>query len=269
MAILDTPERLQEFHRLFRNNYWQAGGGLSYSVGSFDVFASFTKYVWGTDTHDGQAYTVGATWYFGGAQVTRTRLFAILVRAETGSRPAAQAWEAFMKYRRGVIGLIGIAGLCVGTSLLACGDKFLVAGRGARFQRGGARATVLIYAPLSSVLRGELRDSSCRQRPEPRGLPAPPSPLPRKSSAGSCKESGPGVVLADIADAPTVEKYAPAGSSGPVILPVLNNASRQELAEARKTWGVALKSPASGDSLLDAVDEAVGLRAKAKKNGPP
>ena len=68
MSILDTPERLQEFHRLFRNNYWQAGGGFSYSIGSFDVFASFTKYVWGTDTHDGQAYTVGATWYFGGAR---------------------------------------------------------------------------------------------------------------------------------------------------------------------------------------------------------
>jgi hypothetical protein len=68
MSTLDTPERLQEFHRLFRNNYWQAGGGLSYSLGSFDVFASFTKYVWGTDTHDGQAYTVGATWYFGGAR---------------------------------------------------------------------------------------------------------------------------------------------------------------------------------------------------------
>ena len=65
---INTPERLQEFHRLFRNNYWQVGGGLSYSVGPFDVFASFTKYVWGTDTHDGQAYTVGATWYFGGAK---------------------------------------------------------------------------------------------------------------------------------------------------------------------------------------------------------
>jgi hypothetical protein len=65
---INTPERLDEFHRLFRNDYWQAGGGISYSVGSFDVFASFTKYVWGTDTHDGQAYTVGATWYFGGAK---------------------------------------------------------------------------------------------------------------------------------------------------------------------------------------------------------
>jgi hypothetical protein len=67
-SILDTPEKLQDFHRLFRNNYWQVGGGVSYSVGAFDVFASFTKFVWGADTHDGQAYTVGATWYFGGSK---------------------------------------------------------------------------------------------------------------------------------------------------------------------------------------------------------
>lgn len=66
--ILDTPEKLQDFHRLFRNNYWQLGGGISYSAGPFDVFASFTKFVWGSDTHDGHAYTLGATWYFGGAR---------------------------------------------------------------------------------------------------------------------------------------------------------------------------------------------------------
>lgn len=65
---INTPDRLNEFHRLFRNDYWQVGGGLSYSTGPFDLFASFTKYVWGTDTHDGQAYTVGATWYFGGTK---------------------------------------------------------------------------------------------------------------------------------------------------------------------------------------------------------
>ena len=29
---------------------------------------------------------------------------------------------------------------------------------------------------------------------------------------------------------------------------------------------ISLKSPASGDSLLDAVDEAVGLQSKARKN---
>lgn len=47
-----------------RTNYWQVGGGVSYSAGPVDLFASVTKYVWGRDAHNGQAYTVGSTWYF-------------------------------------------------------------------------------------------------------------------------------------------------------------------------------------------------------------
>lgn len=60
----NTPARLAQRDRLGRTNYWHVGGGLSYSAGPVDVFASFRKYVSGTDTHNGQAYTVGATWYF-------------------------------------------------------------------------------------------------------------------------------------------------------------------------------------------------------------
>ena len=60
----NTPERFAQRDRLTRSNYWHVGGGLSYSVGPVDVFAAFQKYVSGTDTHNGQAYTVGATWYF-------------------------------------------------------------------------------------------------------------------------------------------------------------------------------------------------------------
>ncbi len=60
----NTPERFAQRDRLGRVNYWHVGGGLSYSLGPADVFASFRKYVSGTDAHSGQAYTVGATWYF-------------------------------------------------------------------------------------------------------------------------------------------------------------------------------------------------------------
>jgi hypothetical protein len=174
-----------------------------------------------------------------------------------------------MRYRVGVIGLIGVAGLCVGTGLLACGDKFLVAGRGARFQRGGAHGTpVLIFAPLSSTLRGGPGNLSVDSVLSRAGYhPAVAASVEEFSRI--VKESGPSVVLVDIADARTVEKHMAAGPSGPVILPVLNNASRQEVAEARKTWGVALKSPASSDSLLDAVDAAVEQRAKARKAANP
>lgn len=63
---VDTPELQAEHDRLLRDDNWRVGAGLSYSWGDVDLFAGFTKYVWGTDTHDGQAYTAGLTYYFGG-----------------------------------------------------------------------------------------------------------------------------------------------------------------------------------------------------------
>lgn len=61
---LNTPERLAQRDRLISTQYWQAGGGLSYSIGQVDVFVSIMKYVWGRNAHNGHSYTVGSTWYF-------------------------------------------------------------------------------------------------------------------------------------------------------------------------------------------------------------
>ena len=61
---VNTPERGLEADRVLRVNYRQLGGGISYSVGRTDIFASFTKYVWGQDAHNGHFFGLGATWYF-------------------------------------------------------------------------------------------------------------------------------------------------------------------------------------------------------------
>lgn len=61
---INTPQRSAQRDRLLKTRYWQVAGGLSYSAGPADLFASYSKYVWGRDAHDGQVYTVGATWYF-------------------------------------------------------------------------------------------------------------------------------------------------------------------------------------------------------------
>lgn len=58
-----TPRLYAQRDRLGRVKYWQVGGGLSYDVGPADVFASVSSYVWGRDSHDGEAYTAGLTWY--------------------------------------------------------------------------------------------------------------------------------------------------------------------------------------------------------------
>ena len=61
---VNTPERRAESERLRRVLYRQVAGGVTYDAGPVDVFASYTKYVWGRDAHDGQAYNLGVTWYF-------------------------------------------------------------------------------------------------------------------------------------------------------------------------------------------------------------
>jgi hypothetical protein len=61
---LNTPERWSQRDRLLKTNYWHLAAGASFSAGPVDLFASYTKYIWGRDTHNGQALTFGTTWYF-------------------------------------------------------------------------------------------------------------------------------------------------------------------------------------------------------------
>lgn len=61
---LNTPERSVQRDRLIRTNYWHLGAQAAYSFSAVDVFVNYTKYVDGTDTHAGQAYTTGLSWYF-------------------------------------------------------------------------------------------------------------------------------------------------------------------------------------------------------------
>jgi hypothetical protein len=57
------------------------------------------------------------------------------------------------------VGLIAVLGLCAGPEALACGDKFLVSGRGTRYQRpkNARAANVLIYANPASGLPETLK----------------------------------------------------------------------------------------------------------------
>ena len=58
------PEERAQADRLLKMRYWHLTGGVSYSAGFADLFLSIEPYLWGRDTHDGIAYTVGSTWYF-------------------------------------------------------------------------------------------------------------------------------------------------------------------------------------------------------------
>jgi hypothetical protein len=62
---LNTPARFAERDRLLKVRYMQLVGGLSWNAGPIDIFASYAKYVWGRDAHNGQAFGLGVSFYFG------------------------------------------------------------------------------------------------------------------------------------------------------------------------------------------------------------
>jgi hypothetical protein len=53
-------ERYTEFHRLLRDNYFQAGAGVSYAWHDWDLSLSFLRTLSGNNTHDVHVYTVTA-----------------------------------------------------------------------------------------------------------------------------------------------------------------------------------------------------------------
>jgi hypothetical protein len=59
-----TPETFAQRDRVLKTKYWHAGGGVSYSTGTVDIFGAIEKYINGRDAHNGIAYTIGSTWYF-------------------------------------------------------------------------------------------------------------------------------------------------------------------------------------------------------------
>jgi len=65
-----------------------------------------------------------------------------------------------MKHRLGFVMVAAVVGIWLAPDLLACGEKFLVAGRGTRYQRpkNARAASVLIYANPSSGLPTALKN---------------------------------------------------------------------------------------------------------------
>jgi hypothetical protein len=56
-----TEEQYQQYDRILKDNNFHVTGGVSYSLPRADLFASYTHYAAGTDTHAGYAITAGVS----------------------------------------------------------------------------------------------------------------------------------------------------------------------------------------------------------------
>lgn len=157
-----------------------------------------------------------------------------------------------------------VAGIGVGSQIVsACGDKFLVVGRGVRFQRAYAAihpASILIVLPPKSVKSAAVRDSRLQTELKMAGhrIEVVQQPANLTEVLGRSRHD---IVLAEPADASAVRRLAGAGGQPqPSIVTVLEDASAVDGAAAHQQPEYVLKTPQSVSQILNLLDDVMKAR---------
>jgi hypothetical protein len=166
--------------------------------------------------------------------------------------------------RRGLI--VWFLGLVAGAPSpgRACGDKFLVPSRGTRFRARIDResATVLLYARPGSPLDETLRVRSVADGLRKAGYR--PTRVSAPDGLVKAIDAGPwDVVVAELGDV-TGLVAALSSTAAPLALPVVYDATRAALDGARQQYRRVLKEPGRSQAFLDAIDDLVFARARAR-----
>ena len=159
-----------------------------------------------------------------------------------------------MKRHIGLIGFLVAVGVWMGADLLACGDKFLVAGRGTRYQRpkNARAASVLIYSNpgLEAALKNVSLDSVLKHEGHRSTTVEALEQLSAILASGHFD-----VVLVSSGDAAAVEKVVGAAPDAPIVLALCTKSAGPE--PGRDKGAACLKTPPKEGSLLEAIDKAV------------
>jgi CheY-like chemotaxis protein len=158
-----------------------------------------------------------------------------------------------------------VLSLCVlgqAADLAACGDKFLVASRGTRFQRAGLvrrPASVLVYAAPGGRLAATVTQLGVAEALTKVGY-RPTVVTDGAEMARQLRESRWDLVLVDLAD---VAALPAAGGSAPApaVVTVAYDVSGAALAQARRGYDAVIRKPGRSRAVVDAVDDALFARA--------
>ncbi|HEY6066794.1 MAG TPA: hypothetical protein VIY96_11600 [Thermoanaerobaculia bacterium] len=160
-----------------------------------------------------------------------------------------------MKRRIAPIAAVALLTFLSGADLLACGEKFLVSGRGTRYQRpkNFRAASILIYANPSSGLEAALEklpvESVLKREGHRSTTVATAEQLSAVLASGRFD-----VVLAASGDAPEVERLLAGRPDAPIVLAFCVKGQQPPVAEGA---ACALNAPPKEHRLLDAIDKAV------------
>lgn len=149
----------------------------------------------------------------------------------------------------------------------ACGDKFLLVGRGVKFQRAYAAiypASIIIYAQPQRSAAKAIRDPRLQSDLKLAGhrvlLVETDAALARALESGRVD-----LVLTDVADADRTATQGAASPSKPTVLPVMYEPTREEAKEIEGRYQCRLRSSDRADRYLATIDDAMKARAAQKK----
>jgi hypothetical protein len=148
----------------------------------------------------------------------------------------------------------------------ACGDKFLIVGRGSRLQRAYCAirpASILVYINHKSNRAKAMGDPQFHKALVQAGHKSQTiNDLERLGDRVGADQID--VVLADIADAAAVERQLSAVAPNALLLPILYKPSAEQIASATKQFGIVLTAPDRVTHFLGVIDDAMKARQNAQ-----
>ena len=144
----------------------------------------------------------------------------------------------------------------------ACGDKFLLVGRGVTFRKAYAAihpASILIVLPPKAVKSAAVRDSSLLTALKMAGhrVEVVQQPANLSEILGRSRHD---IVLAERTDASEVLAGAAGQPKPPSVIGVTENASAAELTSARRQFEYVLETPQSLPHILNLLDDVMKAR---------
>lgn len=161
---------------------------------------------------------------------------------------------------------VSAVALLAWTDAEACGDKFLVIGRGVRYQhvRATHPASILIYANPRSHAPAAARELQLESNLKLAGH-RPQEVTDAGALEAALRSGGHDLVLSDLADAAALVEWAQAAPSRPMIVPILYKPSQEEQAAARRQFPFLIQAPGKSKAFLGVIDDAMELKLRAAK----
>jgi DNA-binding NtrC family response regulator len=165
--------------------------------------------------------------------------------------------------RKIVLAVLLIAGVfLLGIAVVeACGDKALRIGRGIRFQRTTHPAAVLIYIPSNATRAAQVQ--SLLKKVGHKSYAA----QGEDSFSDALRSGKYDLVFSDLGVASSLGKQIENSPSRPVLVAVVSEGTKAEVAAAQKHYSHLVKNPHSAERYLDALEGAMRSRVRliAKK----